>query len=374
MLQPNHRAWVEIDPGAITANVCACRQFLGETTALMAVVKADAYGHGAVTVATATIEGGATWLGVATIDEGIELRQNGITVPILILGATTTPAEARALLEYRLQPTVSNLEEAKLCQQAGKMPIHLKLDTGMSRLGMDWRRGEEFIRAVQELPNLEIVGLYSHLATADEIDSSFVRVQQERFAHIVSQFKGGLPYIHLCNTGGMLLDRSLHYNMVRVGLGIYGYAPATHLEGKISLQPALTVKARLSQIKTVPAGTGISYGHRFTTVRESRIGVVSIGYADGLPRGLSNQIKFKMHDHLVPQIGTITMDQCMVDLTDLPQARVGDILEIMQDARDWATKLHTIPWEILCGFKHRLPRLTCQRNKNFSPHVSKIKE
>lgn len=376
MLQPNHRAWVEIDPGAIAANVRACKEFLGKSTALMAVVKADAYGHGAMNVAAATIEGGATWLGVATIDEGIELRQNGITVPILVLGATTTPGEVQALLDYHLQPTVSNLEEAELCHQAArgrKIPVHLKLDTGMSRLGKDWRQGSIFIEAVQGLSALEVRGIYSHLATADEADPAFVKVQQGRFHQIVSQYQKEVPYIHLCNTGGMLLDRSLHYDMVRIGLGIYGYAPAPHLEGRVTLQPALVVKARLSQIKTVPPETGISYGHRFITSRESRIGVVTIGYADGLPRGLSNQVQFRLKDYLVPQIGTITMDQCMVDLTDLPQARVGDILEIMNDARDWATKLQTIPWEILCGFKHRLPRLTCQSNKKNSPTSLKLK-
>ncbi len=376
MLQPNHRAWVEIDPGAIVANVRALKGLLGKQTALMAIVKADAYGHGAVTVAGAAIEGGANWLGVATIDEGIELRQNGITVPILVLGATTTPGEVGALLEYRLQPTVSNLQEAHLCQRVAgerKMPIHLKIDTGMSRLGMDWRQGTEFVRTVQTLHPLAVVGLYSHLATADEPDSPFVAVQQARFSQIVRTFQDAIPHIHLCNTAGLLLDPSLHYTMVRPGLGIYGYAPAPHLATKISLRPALTVKARISHIKTVPPGTGVSYGHRYCAPHPVTVGVVTIGYADGLPRGLSNQVKFRLGDRFVPQIGTITMDQCMIDLTGV-QATVGDIVTVMTDCRDWADKLNTIPWEILCGFNHRLPRLICPSNKNFEPPVLTIKQ
>lgn len=377
MLQPNHRAWVEIDLDAVTANTGALKQLLPGATALMAVVKADAYGHGAVGVAAAAIEGGANWLGVATIDEGIELRQHGVTVPILVLGATTTKGEAQALLEYRLQPTISNLGEAELCQGvawASKMPVHLKLDTGMSRLGMDWREGKEFIDQVKGLSQLELVGLYSHLATADELDASFAKVQQQRFEHLSRQFQQDFPCLHLCNTAGMLLDRSMHYGMVRVGLGIYGYVPAPHLEGPVPLNPAMTVLARICQIKTIPPGTGVSYGHRFCSDRETLIAVVTIGYADGLPRGLSNQVSFKLHNRSVPQIGTITMDQCMVDISTVPQARVGDIITVMDDARTWAQKLGTIPWEILCGFKHRLPRLICQRNKNFSPRVSTIKE
>lgn len=373
MLQPNHRAWVEIDLDAIVANVRTLKQLLHPATALMAVVKADAYGHGAVAVAAATIEGGASWLGVATIDEGIELRQNGITVPILVLGATTAAAEAQALKEYRLQPTISNLGEAELCQRVGTLAVHLKLDTGMSRLGMDWRQGAGFIQKVQELSQLQLVGLYSHLATADEEDASFVRVQHARFEQIVSQFRSDFPYFHLCNTAGMLLDPSMHYTMVRVGLGIYGYAPAPHLQGLVPLQPALTVKARISQIKTIPPGTGVSYGHRFRSHTTTPIAVVTIGYADGLPRGLSNQVQFRLHGQLVPQIGTITMDQCMVDITTVPQAQVGDIVTVMDNAQNWAHILHTIPWEILCGFKQRLPRLLRQRNKNLSPPVSKIK-
>ncbi|MCS6960687.1 MAG: alanine racemase [Pseudanabaenaceae cyanobacterium SKYGB_i_bin29] len=368
MLQPNHRAWVEIDLNAVTSNVKKLKQLLRPETGFMAVVKADAYGHGAVAVAKAAIAGGASWLGVATIEEGIELRQQGITVPILVLGATTTRQEAYALLEYRLQPTVSNLAEAQLCQGVAQtlglcLPVHVKIDTGMSRLGVLWHRGAEFIEAVQKFSCLDVVGLYSHLATADEPDTSFVAVQHDRFRALLSCF--AIPYGHLCNTAGLLLDRALHYNLVRVGLGIYGYVPAPHFQHLVELQPAMTVKARISHIKTLPPGTGVSYGHHFYTTRETRLGVVTIGYADGLSRGLSNRVQFQYQDKSVAQIGMITMDQCMVDLTDLPQVQVGDTLTVMANAMDWASKLHTIPWEILCSFKQRLPRLICDRNKNF---------
>lgn len=368
MLQPNHRAWVEINLDAITHNVSTLKQFLQAGTEFMAVVKADAYGHGAVAVAKAAIAGGASWLGVATIEEGIELRQQGITVPILVLGATTTAEEVYALLEYRLQPTVSDWGEAQLCQRVAHhlglcLPVHVKIDTGMSRLGMPWQRGAAFLEAVQKCSALEVVGVYSHLATADELDSEFVQVQNDRFRRLVAGCN--IPYRHLCNTAGLLLAPSLHYDLVRVGLGIYGYVPAPHFRSLVQLQPAMTVRARISHIKILPPGTGVSYGHRFCTTRETRVGVVTIGYADGVSRGLSNRVQFSYQDKFVSQIGTITMDQCMVDLTDIPEVQVGDILTIMADATDWATKLHTIPWEILCSFKHRLPRLLCDGNKTF---------
>jgi len=367
MLKQNHRAWVEIDLGAVQANVRELKKLLSPTTALMAIVKADAYGHGAVGVGQAALSAGASWLGVATIPEGIQLRSAGITAPILILGATNSREEGKAIAENRLHPTLCSSEQAlnfhRVASELGvALAVHLKIDTGMTRLGVDWREAIPFVQLVQSLPYLEIRSVYSHLATADELDSSFMYEQQRRFEWVRSQIQ--VPSLHLCNTAGMLSDPNLHYDMVRVGLGLHGFCPAVHLSHKINLQPVMQVKARIVQLKQVTAGTGISYGHSFISDRPMQIATVGIGYADGVPRLLSNQIQVLVSDRLVNQVGTITMDQCMIDVTGI-KAQVGDMVTFLGKlpgitAMDWATRLGTIPWEILCGFKHRLPRLTVE--------------
>jgi alanine racemase len=369
MLKQNYRAWVEIDLGAVQHNVKELKRLLSPTTALMAIVKADAYGHGAVGVSQAALSAGASWLGVATIPEGIQLRNGGITAPILILGAINSQAEGKVIAEYRLQPTLCNSEQAlnfhRVASELGlALPVHLKIDTGMTRLGVDWREAIPFVQLVQSLPYLEIRSVYSHLATADEPDSSFMYEQQRRFDWVRSQIQ--VPMVHLCNTAGMLGDPKLHYDMVRVGLGLHGFCPSPHLLGKVDLKPVMQVKARIVQLKQVDAGTGISYGHSFVSDRPMQIATVGIGYADGVPRLLSNRIQVLVSDRsenqLVNQVGTITMDQCMVDVTGI-EAKVGDTVTFLGKlpgimATDWAAHLGTIPWEILCGFKHRLPRLT----------------
>jgi alanine racemase len=377
MLKPNHRAWVEIDLDAVQYNVRSLLKLLSPKTALMAIVKADAYGHGAVGVSQAALSAGATWLGVATIPEGIQLRNAGITAPILILAAINSREEGKAIAEFRLQPTLVNGEQAlnfdRLANDLGVLlPVHLKVDTGMTRLGINWRDAIPFIELVQSLPYLEVRSVYSHLATADESDPSFMYEQHHRFESVRSQLQLSLrsdsrlpirsPSLHLCNTAGMLSDRKLHYDMVRVGLGLHGFCPAPHLAPKIDLRPVMEVKAKIAQINQIEAGTGISYGHSFVSDRSMKIATVGIGYADGLPRLLSNQIQVLIGDRLVRQVGTITMDQCMVDVTELPSVGVGDTVTFLGKqagikATDWAERLGTIPWEILCGFKHRLPRL-----------------
>jgi len=374
MLKPNDRAWVEIDLGAVQYNVRSLLKLLSPQTALMAIVKADGYGHGAIAVGQAALSAGATWLGVATIPEGIQLRNAGITSPILILGAINSLSEGKAIAEYRLQPTLVNSEQALIFHQVATdlgvtLPVHLKFDTGMTRLGIDWREAIPFVQQVQSLPYLEIRSVYSHLATADDLDPSFMNEQQRRFEVVRSQLQ--VPFVHLCNTAGMLSNRSLHYDMVRVGLGLHGFCPAPHLADKIDLRPVMEVKAKIVQIKQVEAGTGISYGHSFVSDRSAKIATVAIGYADGVPRLLSNRIKVLISDrkdpkvpkdYLVNQVGTITMDQCMIDVTELANVEVGDTVTFLGKqtgitAADWAERLNTIPWEILCGFKHRLPRL-----------------
>ena len=376
------RAWVEIDLGALAHNTRQIKKILSPQTELMAVVKADAYGHGAVTVAETVILAGATRLAIATLSEGIELRKAGIAVPILILGAINSAAAIEAIARYQLQPTLCNIEQAKMvaatwgssaaarAQGGATLPVHLKLDTGMSRLGTPWCEAAEFVRSVSQLSNLKIASIYSHLATADDPDRTTMELQQKRFQEASAQIEAlGMPQprplLHLANSAATIGEPSYHYDLVRVGLALYGLYPAPHLQPCVQLQPVMQVKARVTQVKTIAPGTGVSYGHQFVADRDLHLAVVGIGYADGVPRNLSNRLQVSIRGQLVPQIGAITMDQLMLDVSAIPDLKVGEVVTLIgQDgsveisADSWAEALGSISWEILCGFKHRLPRVS----------------
>ena len=366
------RAWVEIDLAALTHNVKQLKKLLSPHTQLMAVVKADAYGHGAVAVSQTALQAGASWLGVATIPEGIELREAGIEAPILLLGATHTAPQVKAIAHWHLQPTICTAKQALIFSEvlAGinqSLPVHAKLDTGMSRLGTSWQEATEFVQLVKRLPNLKLASIYSHLATADSPDPAVMIEQHQRFQQAIEQIKiAGInpPRLHLANSAAALADPDLHYYLVRVGLATYGLYPAPHLQSRSNLKPAMQVKARVTQVKTIEAGTGVSYGYQFIAERQTQIAVIGIGYADGIPRNLSNKMQVLVRGQFVRQVGAVTMDQLMLDVTDIPDLEVGEVVTILGkdgeyhiSADDWAATLGTISWEILCGFKHRLPRV-----------------
>jgi alanine racemase len=369
------RAWVEVDQSAISANARALRRLLGPTTELMAVVKADGYGHGAVPVAQAALSGGAGSFGVATLAEGVELRRAGISLPVLVLGNLTQPEELRSCLRWQLMPTISSMREALLCQNlaraAGRrMALQLKLDTGMARLGAPWQEGPRMVAALQDLEAIDLAGVYSHLASADappEEDDGLTAEQQRRFEAVLAALRQqelACGCRHLANSAGTLRDASHHYDLVRVGLALYGHAPAPHLSSVLPLRPAMQLHARVTLIREVEAGVGVSYGHRFRTSRPSRLAVVSIGYADGVPRQLSDRMDVLFRGQRLPQVGSITMDQMVIDATDTPRLEVGAVVTLLGTHDDetigpgeWSERCGTIPWEILCGFKHRLPRL-----------------
>lgn len=368
------RAWVEIDHQALAHNVQVLKKSLAPQTALMAVVKADAYGHGVLKVAETVLKNGATWLAIATLGEGVELREAGITAPILILGATNTKEEIEAIAYWNLQPTLCTVEQVQLfsatmAKLGQTLPVHLKIDTGMSRLGTRWEDAADFIEIVHQAKNLNIASIYSHFATADEPDLTMTHRQHERFKTTLKAIQKQqipLPKLHISNSAGILLGQEFHYDFVRAGLAIYGAYPAPHLEDKIPLKPVMQVKARVTQIKTLPPDTGVSYGHRFVTPNETRIAVVGIGYADGVSRKLSNNLKVLLNGEFAPQIGSITMDQIMLEISHLPDTKVGDVVTLIGGEKggdrqitvdQWANQLDTISWEIMCGFKHRLPRI-----------------
>jgi alanine racemase len=292
-----------------------------------------------------------------------------------VLGNLTQPDELRSCLRWKLMPTISSMREALLCQNLASgsgrsMPIQLKLDTGMARLGADWREGPRLVAALQGMDAIELAGIYSHLACADappEEDDGLSELQQERFETVLTSLAAqGLSAgcHHLANSAGTLRSQRQHYDLVRVGLALYGHPPAAHLAGVVPLRPALQIHARVTLLRQVEAGVGVSYGHRFRTSRPSRLAVVSIGYADGVPRQLSNRMEVLLGGQRLPQVGAITMDQLVIDATDAPRIEVGSVVTLLGEQQgetigpgDWSERCGTIPWEILCGFKHRLPRL-----------------
>jgi alanine racemase len=373
------RAWVEVSSAAIRANAQALCRLIGPAS-LMAVVKADGYGHGAVSVARAALAGGASSFGVATLAEGVELRRAGLTAPVLLLGNLSQPDELRSCLRWQLMPTISSMREALLCHNlasaAGRrLAVQLKLDTGMTRLGVDWQEGARLARALTELNGIELAGIYSHLAWADADpgqDAGLTALQLDRFQSVLrhlAQQHLAVGCRHLANSAGTLRDRRLHFDLVRVGLALYGHAPAPHLAAVVPLQPALQLKARVTLVRSVGAGVGVSYGHRFRTSRPSRLAVVAIGYADGVPRLLSDRLEVLHAGRRLPQVGAITMDQLVIDATDAADLEVGAVVTLLGEdgeqritAEDWSQRCGTIPWEILCGFKHRLPRLEADRD------------
>ena len=372
---PRQRAWLEVDVSAIESNARYLKDLIGSECNLMAVVKADGYGHGAVTVSKAALIGGASILGVATLQEGIELREAGLQCPILLLSNITNVNQFSYCIHWNLTPTLSSVREALLCQNLAESSrkifnVQLKVDTGMTRLGCDLSEVIEIFQAINSLKNLNVEAVYSHLALADESledkGEAVTAIQQKRFEKVVNSllpYKKSL-YFHLANSAGTLRNLSLHYDMVRVGLALYGHNPLNFPNQDCDLKQAMSVKARVTLLRSVPPGTGVGYGHAFITKRNTRLAVIGIGYADGVSRLLSGKIFALYKGDFLPQVGAIAMDQLVIDITDNTDINVGDIVTLLGhddygsiDVRDWSDKSGFIPWEVLCGFKNRLPRV-----------------
>ncbi|MBQ9662787.1 MAG: alanine racemase [Oscillospiraceae bacterium] len=366
------RTWAEIDLSALSHNYRAIRAGLQEGCRFLGVIKADAYGHGALRVAQLLQEEGAEYLAVSCLDEALELRQGGIELPILILGHT--PAEYTAvLIENRLTQTATCLAKAvEYSEEAARLgktlKLHIKLDTGMSRLGYLcegalFEEGVENIISSCRLPNLEFEGFYTHFAVADEPDEESRRYTEEQFRLFTAvldevRARAGItfPIRHCANSGAVVAYPETALDMVRPGLLLYGYGDG----GRLGLRPAMRLVTTVSTIKYHEAGTCISYGRRFVTARRSRVGVLAAGYADGLPRLSSNRCSYRVAGASAPQLGTICMDMCMVDLTDIPAAEVGSEVELFgpeNSIYQLSYAAQTIPYELLCSVTKRVPRV-----------------
>ena len=364
--------WAEVDLAAVRANVHALREHCAPAR-LLAVVKADGYGHGAVPVARAALDAGAVGLGVALVEEGIELRDAGIDAPILVL-SEPIPEAAASVVSYGLTPVVYTLAGidalAKAVADRGahdRLGVHLKVDTGMHRVGCATDEAVDLGVQVADRSELELAGVCTHLAVADEPDNPYTGEQLARFEAVLDAFRArGLPTgtVHACNTAGAIDWPDARYDMVRVGIGCYGIAPADALEGRVTLRPAMSVKARVSHVKVLPKGAGLSYGLRYETTRDTRIATVPIGYADGVPRELPHRGGAAIvRGRSCPMAGTVTMDQLMLDVGDVP-VEVGDEVVLLGrqgneeiTAASWARAMGTIAYTIVCGIGPRVPRL-----------------
>jgi alanine racemase len=366
------RTWAEISPDNILHNMRAIRNSCPAGTKFLGVVKANAYGHGALTVARALEANGADYLAVACLPEAIELREAGVGMPILILGVTP-PEDAPALLQYDITQAAADTESAAAYSAAalaagGRLRVHIKTDTGMSRLGFLCDEAHipesvEAIAAVCALPGLTPEGIFMHFAVSDEPGAeceAYTRRQFARFTAVIDALAArGIRFAirHCAATGGTLYYPDFALDMVRPGILLYGYGDPAR---KLGLLPGMTLKSRICAVKRYPAGTRISYGGTYTCARETRMGVIPVGYADGLHRLLSNKAAFWTKDGFAPQRGRICMDMCMIDLTELPGVGVGDEVEVFGehvDLEDLAAKAGTISYELLCAVSPRVPRV-----------------
>ncbi len=372
------RTWVEINLDALKCNFGAVREMLPENIKILAVVKANAYGHGAIGVSK-FLEDKVDYLAVAATDEALELRKNGINCPILILGHIPY-GDYDNIVKYNITPTISDFYEAELLSTAAvkagvTSPMHIAVDTGMNRIGFKCDESSvEEIKKIKELPNIIIEGVFSHLAAADMLDKAYTKMQAEKFDAFVktlSETGVNAPIKHLYNSAA-IVDLEKKYDMVRQGIILYGLSPSDEVEfNNINIpQPVMSMKTRVVQVKTLPAGESISYGCTFTTEKETRVATLCAGYADGVTRVLSNNGEVLIRGKRAKIIGRVCMDQFMVDVTDIPEVEEGDTATIFGtdgnesiSVDEIAKKANTINYEIICNINSRVTRVYMKNGK-----------
>ena len=370
--------WAEVNLDNIINNINEIKKNINAEE-IIAVVKANAYGHGAIDVAPILVESGADKLAVATLSEALELREAGIKVPILILGYTDV-SFAEMLINNDIEQTVYSLDYAKeLSKKAealGKIAkIHIAVDTGMGRIGfLPNKKSVEEVVEISKLINLKITGVFTHFSNADEEDKSYAHNQIEKFNSFINEIEKrevNLGVKHISNSASIIDIEDAHYNAIRPGIILYGYYPSDYInKDKLKLMPALLLKCQVIHVKELPKGEYIGYGRKFRTERDSVIATLPIGYADGYIRGLYGKAQVIINGKLAPVVGKICMDQCMVDVTDIGPVNVGDEVILLgedngikNNADDMAEILDTINYEILCMIGRRVPRIYIKDGK-----------
>jgi len=383
--KPDSPTYCEIDLSAFSNNLKEIRRLIPDHTKIMAVVKANAYGHGSVTIAKEAQSAGAEFLAVARLNEAMLLRNGGITLPILLFDDSAMHS-AEIYIDQNIRPSVSSMEEAilfsKSATQYGKpIKIHIKIDTGMGRLGflsdeLSHKEPGTLARTIAEisnLPNIKIEGIYSHFATSDEKDKKYANTQLAIFKKLIAQLNKLLPYkplYHMANSGAIIDIPESHLDMVRPGISIYGIYPSQDVcKDKIDLHPVMSIKSKIVHLKKVKPNFKISYGCTFTTKRDSIIATVPVGYADGFPRSLSSKGEMIVRGQRAPVIGRVCMDLTMIDVTDIEGVSLYDEVVVMgrQDseeitADEIASKCNTISYEILTSISPRVTRIFLKKS------------
>ncbi len=359
-----------IDLDAIAFNLKQVKERV-KSAKVMAVVKANAYGHGAVRVAGRLVKEGVDYLAVALVEEGIELRESGIKVPVLIFGGFF-PDQIPLFLKHNLELTLFSFENLKNLSQAAtetgiRPKVHIKVDTGMGRIGLAFEQAEDFIRQVYECENVELAGLYSHFADSDERDKTYANLQLQRFNNLIGRLEKigiKIPLKHIANSGAILDMANSYLDIVRPGIILYGYYPSTQTTESLSLSPAMILKSRIISVKEIPPGCSVSYGRKFIAKKNTRIVTIPLGYGDGYNRLLTNQGFVSIRGRVFPVVGRVCMDQIMVNIGLDTDIKIGD--EVVLFGPDFGKKvtvgyickkLRTIPYEICCSVSYRVPRV-----------------
>ncbi len=389
-MEYNGRAWAEIDLDAIKNNIKNIRSYVSPSAKILGVVKADAYGHGCFEAARTLLENGADSLAVACIDEAVQLRQYGMTCPILILGHSDVK-DVENIVEYEITSACYEYSLAKALSDAAKKcgktaKIHIKVDTGMGRIGYRYASDESVngetvgeILRISLLPNVEVEGIFTHFSVADENDDEYTFMQFKRFCNLCREIEERGLHIkirHCCNSAALIRFPQMHLDMVRPGIILYGHSPSEFVDcAKLSLVPAMNFKAKITNLKIIEEGSGVSYGRKFVADKSSRIATIPVGYADGYSRTLSGKAQVITDGKLCDIVGNICMDQCMIDVTDVNTINIGDEVilfgkgdNIELPVESLAEKMGTINYEILCMVGKRIPRVYFKEGKEQNTH------
>ena len=373
-----YRVHADVNLDSIYKNIEETRKIVDSNAKIMVIIKADGYGHGAIPIAK-VLDPIVDAYGIAIIEEGIELRESGITKPLLILGVTPAPLYGK-LVEYEIMPAIFSYESAKLLAREAKKQnktakIHIAIDTGMSRVGLPINKESiDVIQKIKELDGIEINGCLTHFATADEKDRAFTMEQIKRYQSFVAELeKKGIhiPVKHISNSAGIMEYPEAHLDMVRSGISTYGLYPSEEVDkAKLVLSPAMEIKSYVTYVKTLEPGVGISYGQTFVTERKTRVATIPVGYADGYPRALSNQGYVLIRGKKAAILGRVCMDQFMVDVTDIPSVVEGDIVTLVGkdgdasiSVEELAIMSHSFNYEFVCDIGKRVPRVYYYRGE-----------
>lgn len=372
-----YRSWVEVDLDNFTHNWGEIRRLVGPDVQILQVVKADAYGHGAIEISNIALKSGADILGVANADEGVQLRVGGIEAPILIL-SPSTESEIDEIVKYGLTPSVSDLGFARELQRrlrkAGiEIPIHIEVDTGMGRGGTIHREALNVIEEILRLPNIVIEGIFTHLSSSEMENDEYNRMQWSLFRDLLEKLKQKnirIPIVHMANSGGILNFKEFHLTLVRPGIMTYGIYPSMAIVSKADLMPVMSFKARILLVKEFPEGYGIGYNKTYVTRGPTRIATIPVGYGDGYGVILSNQGEVLIRGKKAPIVGRVSMDMCTVDVTHIPDCRIGDEVVLLGkqgdeyiSANEIAAKARTISYEVLCALGKRAPRIFTRKGE-----------